>query len=341
MAILFLFCFHINMISMRSISSLNNYNYQKSSNPTFTSSYKFCQPDVFVRSCDDWIELRNLLNAKMSEYNFIFSEKEKEIISRTVPILKKPIFTKQDYYTLSKKERLILQNIIRKGSDEKSYSRKNLSIKKDAQCILSISKSMKKSFEELYPNSRLVGIGRSPAPFVETMQMLSADTISIPFSKEYIDYKRCSFPFKNLRTNKEYTSTDWENYLSYYGAGKDFIKKTGKTLVFTDITGSGETINRVLKPILQKLNYPLNTTVEEVGFFMQHLEDKDDILKEFDVSCALDRSELKRYATKLSARDPSINIDIFKTPGLIETMEQPFDSKIFRFAIFDEIQNNK
>ena len=238
--------------------------------------------------------------------------------------------------------------LINKRADLSYYydGRKDLSIKKDAERIFEYASKTKEYLDNKYKNGyRLVGIGNSPAPIVETMQLLGADAVTLPFSKNMIELSCCrNFPYERWVPNEYYGTwekcsvKDWEDYFRFYGVDKDFCKKTGKSLIFTDYVCEGYT-EKYLVSILEGIGFDRNYEFiatdmllpSSVGFRFGYA-----------FSRSLDYSVFKDYARMKSPKKCLREIDIIKHPEYIPSLPESFQSKLFLCAIYDllEKKNN-
>lgn len=185
--------------------------------------------DVFLTQRATPEELNELLEQKNFTFENKINSQETKIIKDNIAAMNKPQFTETDFDNLTPKEIQILDNLIDKGSELEDLGRANFSIKKDAQRILYLSQQAKEKLDTKYPQGyKLISIGNSPAPFVETMKLLGADTDVIPFSKRILMGK---FPFVRIKENgiQKYQKEDWENYFKFFGITPEFSQNTGKS----------------------------------------------------------------------------------------------------------------
>lgn len=321
-----------------------NFNIQTAQNfsksLSFRGNYSTADKDFFVRT--ETYTLEDL----MEQENFVLADKispqETRIIKENIPALNKLQFTEKEFHNLSPKEIQILDNLINKGKKLENPNRTDLSIKKDAERILYLAKRAKNKLDKKYPQGyKLISIGNSPAPFVETMQLLGADTDVIPFSKRTLMGK---FPFVKVTEDslQKYSSQDWENYFKFFGITPDFTEKTGKRLIFTDYSVSGETVENMFKPMLRALGYPKDTIVADIYDILptpKQLADSENIeaaIGNFNLANIIYKSEYKKYAAAPSAKN--IHFDYIKHPELIKTLEPSIESKLLRYAIFKLIK---
>lgn len=74
------------------------------------------QNDTFIRSCEDWVALRDFLNQDQWLYHIGISKRESNTIERALPVFNKQHFTFEDYQNLTPKEKLIIRMINRIGA---------------------------------------------------------------------------------------------------------------------------------------------------------------------------------------------------------------------------------
>ena len=263
------------------------------------------------------------------------AEKYKETIKETgvIPTFNKKHFTFEDYQKLSQKEKRIIRvlNGIGASLEDSGYdfNRDNHSINRDAERILNVALTTKNKLDKEYTNGyKLVGIGRSPAALVETMELLGADAVAIPFSKEiFVGYLSPYSP------RMHFTAKDCEEYFKYFGIDKDF-SQTGKTLIFTDYINNGDTKN-CLELILKELKLDnKNTKFTEI---MSLMPGKDVLLPDDYISfsdCFMHRifdvyGRIERIASFIG------DVNIIKSPELYKTLPETFMSKLFRCALYD------
>ncbi|MBO7673342.1 hypothetical protein J6S88_08055 [bacterium] len=306
-----------------------NYNYNK--------NIQFCGRQCLPTA--NWIALRDALS---QPYRYTLNE---DVILKTgyLPAFDKVHFEYFDYKNLSPKEKLIIDILNKKGNDDHDYStaRGDISIKKDASRILDVASDIKKYLEGQYKNGfKLVGIGRSPAAIVETMQLLGADAITLPFSKQQIEYCNSrEFPYEHFVPSstsyyehfEKCSTKDWEDYFKYYGVYKDFTKNTGKTLIFTDYVCNGWT-KKYIESILKGIGFDKNYEFTETYHLLpSDTESKRDYL----LSNCFDYSVFKCYAKMESPKIHIRNVDIIKHPEYIPSLPETFISKLFRCALYD------
>ncbi len=314
-----------------------NFNYKKNT--------QFCGNKGY--STEKWLSIRDVLT---KSDNFWFNSKTETKIFNIMPIFNKAHFEYSDYQKLSLKEKLIISLLNKKGANlEDSFTgRKDISINKDAERILEFASKTKEYFDDKYKNGyKLVGIGNSPAAIVETMQLLGADAITIPFSRVLIDQSHSrEFPYEHwvpdedssdyfpdliLGHWEELSAKDWEEYFKFYGIEKDFSKKTGKALIFTDYICDGWTI-KYIESILNGLGFENNYEFIDTLMLLPR-----DIKLQMDYSLfrCLDGSEFKDYAKMESPKVCYRNIDIIRHPEYIPSLPEPLKSKLFRCALYD------
>lgn len=305
-----------------------NYNYNK-----YT---QFCG-----RQClptENWIALRDALS---QSYRYKLNE---DVILKTgyLPAFNKAHFEYSDYKNLSPKEKLIINILNKKGNDDCDWStaRGDISIKKDAERILEVASDIKKHLDDKYKNGyKLVGIGRSPAVIVDTMQLLGADTVTLPFSRQQIEYCNSRvFPYEHFVPSsasyyehfEKCSAKDWEDYFKYYGVSKDFPQNTGKTLIFTDYVCDGWT-KKYIESILVGIGFDKNYEfIETFQLLPPDTESKRDYL----LSNCFDYSVFKDYAKMGSPKQHLREIDIIKHPEYIPSLPETFKSKLFRCALY-------
>lgn len=290
-------------------------------------------------SVENWTALRKVLT-QPCKYGL---NTDGLLETNSVPALKKAHFEYSDYESLSQKEKLII-NILNKKRAELSNDwdgRIDLSIKKDAERILELASKTKEYFDNKYKNGyRLVGIGNSPAPIVETMQILGADAVTLPFSKAQIEASLCyAFPYEHFVPLghggkwEKCSAKDWEEYFRFYGVDKDFSKDTGKALIFTDYICEGWT-RKYLETILKGIGFDKNYEFIETAQLLP-----PDIQSDcgFDLDRCLDISAFKGYAKMISPKLYMKRIDILKHPEFIPSLPENLKSKLFRCALYDLI----
>lgn len=218
-----------------------------------------------------------------------------------------------------------------------------MSIQKYAERLLELAKESKNHLDSKYPNGyKLVSIGNSIAPLTETMQLLGADTVTLPFSIQIIDN---IFPFERvtglwspyISKKLSYKVEDWENYFKYHGIERDFSKNTGKTLLFTDYVCEGKTKKKI-KRILEGLNFDMAKTE---FLYEGNLLPRKVICPDFGLSDALDHSELKKFALKISPKEVMRHSDTIRHPEYIAEQPEKLAAKLFRFALYELLLGHK
>lgn len=294
--------------------------------------------DVFLTQRATPEELNELLEQKNFTFENKINSQETKIIKDNIAAMNKPQFTETDFDNLTPKEIQILDNLINKGSELEDLGRANFSIKKDAQRILYLSQQAKEKLDTKYPQGyKLISIGNSPAPFVETMKILGADTDVIPFSKRILMGK---FPFVRVKENgfQKYKKEDWENYFKFFGITPKFTNETGKKLIFTDYSSSGETIENMFKPMLRALEYPKETLIANLYEILPTRQDLIEnknakkILGDFNLANVIYKSDFKKYSSTPSVKNT--DFDLIKHPELIKTIPQSMESKLLKYTIF-------
>jgi len=298
-------------------------------------------------SDENWIILKNELT-RDSKYGF-----DENVVVRTncVPTFNKPHFEYTDYLKLSPKERLIISIFNRKGTNHSDTfdNRKDISIKKDAERIFNYATKTKEYFDNKYKNGyKLVGIGNSPAPIIETMQLLGANAVTLPFSRVQIEASPDSrdFPYEHwvaegdggkFFPNSYYghwekcKAEDWKEYFKYYGVHKDFTRNTGKALIFTDYVCDGWT-KKYIEAILEGIGFDKNYEFVETEQLLPH---NVGFKIDFSVFRCLDNSSFKHYAKMESPRHCFRKVDILKHPEYIPSLPEKLKSKFFRCALYD------
>lgn len=296
------------------------------------------QNDNFIKSGEDWVGLRDLLKQDKWLYHIGISKREGDIIKSALPVFNEQHFTFEDYQNLTPKEKLTVRMINKIGTNDYSYSGKDLSIQKFAERLLKLAQASKNHLDSKYPNGyKLVSIGNSLAPLTETMQLLGADTVTLPFSIQILDN---IFPFDNVAERQmnpyfgehfSYKVEDWEKYFKFHGIERDFSKNTGKTLLFTDYVCNGNT-KKTIKRILEGLNFDMAKTefLYEGNLFPPKV-----ICRDFNLSDSLDHSELKKFALKISPKDVMWNIDVIKHPEYIAGEPEKLAAKLLRFSLYE------
>lgn len=308
-----------------------NYNY----NTQFRSNQ--CLPTA------NWIALRDALS---QAYRYKLNE---DVILKTgyLPILNKAHFEYSDYENLSPKEKLIIDILNKKGNDDCDYStaRGDISIQKDAGRILEVASDIKKSLDGKYKNGyKLVGIGNSPAAIVETMQLLGADAVTLPFSKQQIEQSQSrEFPYERFVPDKDASRSyfsghfeqcsakDWEDYFKYYGIDKNFTSNTGKALIFTDYVCGGWT-QKYIESILDGIGFNKNYEFIET---YQLLPSDTELKRDYLLSNCFDYSVFKDYARMESPKRIIGYVDVIKHPEYIPSLPEKLKSKLFRCALYD------
>ena len=311
---------------------------------------RFCSSEPL--SEQDWATLKKVLTEPY-RYNL---DADALLKTNCLPTLNKDHFELSDYKALSPKERLIIDILNKKGNDKYDYStaRKDLSVKKDAERILEYASKTKEYLDGKYKNGyKLVGIGNSPAPIVETMQLLGADAITLPFSRIQIEYSPVSrdFPYEhwvpegdggNLFSNscsdyghfEKGSAKDWEEYFRFYGVDKDFTQNTGKTLIFTDYVGDGWT-KKYIEAILEGIGFDKNYEfIRTESLLPSNIKSNCD----FSMGTCLDYSAFKKYAKMESVGRVIRKTDVLKHPEYIPSLPENFLSKLFRCALYKLIQ---
>jgi len=315
-----------------------NFNYNK--NPQFCSNNS--------SSIGDWAALRDELT-RSGKYSGFVDEK---IITKPngIPAFKKPHFEYSDYLALSARERLIINILNRKGADyaDDFTNRKDISIKKDAERIFTYVLKTKEYFDKKYKNGyKLVGIGNSPAAIVETMKLLGADAVTLPFSRVQIE-SPCSyeFPYEHWVPDEESSrfssdsyygrwekckKEDWEEYFKYYGVNKNFSENTGKALIFTDYVCDGWT-KKYIEAILEGIGFDKNYEFIETDCL---LPPNTGLKLNYSLFRWFDAAGPKDYAKMESPAGCFRKVDILKHPEYIPSLPEKFKSKFFRCALYD------
>ncbi len=317
----------------------------------YNKNIRFCSSEPL--SSEDWEILRSVL-AQPHRYGL-----DADVLLKTncLPTLNKDHFEYSDYKTLSPKEKLIIGILNKKRADLSSNldGRKDLSIKKDAERIFEYASKTKEYLDNKYKNGyRLVGIGNSPAPIVETMQLLGADAITLPFSRIQIEYSPVSrdFPYEhwvpegdggNLFPNSYYghfekgSAKDWEEYFRFYGVDKDFTQNTGKTLIFSDYVCDGWT-KKYIEAILEGIGFDKNYEfIRTERLLPSNINSNCD----FNMDTCLDHSAFKNYAKMESVGRVIRKTDVLKHPEYIMSLPENLKSKLFRYALFDLLEKKK
>ena len=307
-------------------------------NSNYNKNTQFCGNQCLPTA--NWIALRDALS--QSER---FRLNENTILKTGyLPTFNKPHFEYSDYKALSPKEKLIIHILNKKGSNLECYftHRKDLSIEKDAERILEFASKTKEYFDNKYKKGyKLVGIGNSPAPIVETMQLLGADAITLPFSRQLIE--QCDsreFPYEHWVPEDSYyghtekcSAKDWEEYFKFYGLDKDFSKNTGKALIFTDYISEGWT-QIYFESILKGLGFDKNYEfIETDSLLPRNIE----LHPDYNLSHCLDSSDFKVFAKMESPKYYYRDVDIIKHPEYIPSLPGTIKSKLFRCALYDLI----
>jgi len=257
-------------------------------------------------------------------------------LEEAVPSLRKKYFTQEDYQKLTKKEKNILRNIILQNDKHFHIEFADKNIKSDTKYILNIAERIKNNLNGKYPNGyKLVSIGNSASPFVSAMNTLGEDTLTLPFSKQTF-MKAGGFPYKNTK-GIPYTPQDWENYFKFHGIDKNFEKRTGKKLIFTDYVYTGQSL-KLFSGILEKLGFDPKTEIIDFPKLINSSKPKE-INK---LKNSLMSIDFKYLSEKMSAKlCNEQNIDIIRNPEYIENQGERFVSKLFKFALFEQLEKNK
>ena len=317
------------------------------------ANYNYNKGIQFQSRRQGWDRFKELLaqpnGAGLGSHPVNYEYEEAIAKTKCLPTFNKKHFEYTDYQNLTPKERRIIGILNRKGTfkmDESyAYTRDNMSINRDAERVLKIAVATKDKLDREYKNGyKLVGIGRSPAAIVETMNLLGADTVAIPFSKDVLlDYK---FPFGYTEyigrypIRENFETKDWENYFKYFGIDKNFSQRTGKTLIFTDYVCDGGTKN-CLESILTGLGFDdKNTKFIEIFDLMPTKEKflADDYIRMircFDSRVFDVYGKIERIANFLH------KINIIKHPEYYQSLPETFMSKLFRCALYDLIAEKK
>lgn len=255
------------------------------------------------------------------------------VLKTKIPALNNKHFTKEDYDNLTPKEKKILDKIINKKLNM-SFGLQDRSIKNDAKKILKIAQNIKDNMDKKYPNGyKLVSIGNSAAPITETMRMLGADTHTIPFSIDGLTIKE-GFPYRKFNQPEPYKKEDWKNYLEHHGIDKDFEERTGKKLVITDYVFSGYTM-KVVKNIFGYLGFSNDTEFANVTDLPNSLKHKERFKLESDLLDQKYKYLSEKMTGKMCIQE---NTDFVKHPEYIENQDERFASKIFKYAIFRNLE---
>ncbi len=297
-----------------------------------------------------WEKLKTLLSkpngSDMVEHPINYKYEETITNTNCLPTFNKKHFEYTDYQNLSPKERRIIGILNRKGTfkldDSCNFTRDNMSINRDAERILRIALKTKNKLDKEYKNGyKLVGIGRSPAVIVETMHLLGADAVAVPFSQSarYPQKTYCGYGQYYTRY-EEFKAKDWEEYFKYFGVDNEFSKRTGKTLIFTDYVCDGGT-KYYLESILKGLGFDeKNTKFTEI---MDLMPQKGVLLPD-DYIClgrCFDRRVFCEYGKIESIARILHKVNVIKNPECLESVPETFLSKLFRCAIYDLIKEKK
>lgn len=312
----------------------------------------------FQSNKKSWETLKTLLsnpNGGDIGYHPINYEYEEAIAkTKCLPTFNKKHFEYTDYQNLSPKERRIIGILNRKGTfkldNSSNCTRDNMSINRDAERVLRIALKTKDKLDKEYKNGyKLVGIGRSPAVIVETMNLLGADAISIPFSKSAVRGCAEDFPYSyteyigrgyDYPTTKKFEVKDWKNYFEYFGVDNSFSQRTGKTLIFTDYVCDGAT-KYYLESILKGLRFDEKNTKFTEIFDLMPTEEKflaDDYIH---MGSCFDNLVFSEYGRIKSLMHILPKVNIIKNPKRLESVPETFLSKLFRCAIYDLIKEKK
>ncbi len=233
----------------------------------------------------------------------------------------------------------------RKGNRKSYYYKRDLSIEKDAERVLSLAKSAKKYLDEKYKNGyKLVSVGNSHAPITETMKLLGCDTYTIPFSTSAFDCKTYDYPYKravykrtkvsNVTLYISYKTEDWRKFFEYHGINADFSEKTGKTLLFTDYISEGNT-KKVIEQILNHLGFDKSKTEFLSSEELFEIYENVNKIMDFNLDYSLYSGEMKKYSLKTSPKEVKFLTDTIIHPEYIENLPEKLPGKLFRFALYE------
>ena len=257
-------------------------------------------------------------------------------VQAAVPVLNKENFTYDDYNNLTKNEKNILRSLINKDKNVAPYlTLKSSSIKNDTDYVLKVAQNVKSNLDFKYPNGyKLVSIGNSAAPFTETMKLLGADTLTIPFSKSCLHQKQ-EFPYACFEPIEK---NDWKKYIEFQGIDKNFEKRTGKKLIITDYVDSGQSMS-IVKNIFKNLDFPADTEFTNFSNLTSYMPNSN---KRNELNEHLLKTDFKHLSEKMSARlCNSYKINFVKYPEYIGNQSERFVSKLHKFALFEIFEEQK
>jgi len=300
--------------------------------PTFKSTY--------LNSSITINDLLNLLNSSstiddllnlLSFSGYKISVLEEKIISNAIPLLGKNQFEKSDYENLTDKEKEIIRKLIQKPFQDSIFEFETNSVAVDFKTVYDFTKDFKASLDKTYSNNyQIIGLGRSPDPFITVLKELGADATTIPFSKKNVNpYAMGKVP--------DLEPTEWKNYFNRFGFNIDKANKSNKKLIFTDYTFSGET-----KEVFNNICVDAGLDAEKYNFIpLQNLIAKTDSENIKHIKKKLFNCDWKKYAVLPSSRD-FFNDFISANMNNLDA-KQTMTSKLFCFALYDEIakENNK
>lgn len=309
----------------------------------------------FQSNKKSWEKLKTLLSdpngSDIGQHPINYKYEEAIAKTKCLPTFNKKHFEYTDYQNLSPKERRIIGILNKKGTFKQDNScectRDNMSINRDAERVLRIALKTKDKLDKEYENGyKLVGIGRSPAVIVETMNLLGADAVSIPFSKSAVRGCAEDFPYSyteyigrgyDYPTTKKFEVNNWKNYFKYFGVDNSFSQRTGKTLIFTDYVCDGAT-KYYLESILKGLGFDEKNTKFTEIFDLMPTEEKflaDDYIH---MGRCFDNRVFSEYGRIKSLMHILPKVNIIKNPKRLESVPETFLSKLFRCAIYDLIK---
>lgn len=306
------------------INSIANYNYVPKSNLSFNSSRSSVVNNFKNRiSLSQYIKKNSFDYIKYShmKYGANYKMPYEIFLAKHIPVLNKLKFTEKDYNNLTKAEKIIFREILKK---------EEVRVKTDAKIVFKVADEIKQYLDKKYPNGyKLVSLGNSPAPFVESMSLLGADTTTLPFSMAMLNGHK--YPYDSI-FNETYNKKDWIEYLNHYGIDIETLNKAGKKLIFTDYKYSGRTLH-AFEEIIENIGYgeadvvslyellnKTNLSKEKIGYLERILSD----------------SSFKYLSEKPSPKYVNINkIDIVRHPEAIDICGEGFASKLLKFLYYD------
>lgn len=243
----------------------------------------------------------------------------------------------KEYKKLSNIEKALLRLETRKLPKEDYQDDFFIHKKADVDDVITLSKWLLQNLDAKYGKDKYVfcSIGRSPALFANLFKSIGVETKICRYSRQQ-DYSQ----FVNHGKKNETTYKQYRDYLKKIGLSADKIKKSDKTYVFIDYVKEGDglrTFQEIVEDPLIGLKLD-NVKFENMNEFVDRPKGDNSPRIKWDYDEYMKNKVLKQYAIlPLDKSNPFIKKQYGNKPNDPITDE----IKIFRFALFDKVINEK